>query len=173
MVWVEIYDGLYSVSDTGLVKANERIIHTKTGIRKYKERLLKPEKTQDGHLRVTLSKNGVKTRFLVHRLVAENFLPNPNNLPVINHKDENPMNNNVNNLEWCTIQYNNVYNERHKRIGDTEGTNVSVYKEGKLINSFPSITKFANAYNIPISTAWRYINCGKTILGYTVIKEEK
>lgn len=54
---------------------------------------------------------------LVHRLVAKNFIPNPNDLPLVNHKDEDPSNNNVNNLEWCDYNYNNTYNNVHKRRG--------------------------------------------------------
>ena len=58
-----------------------------------------------------------KHTILVHRLVAENFIPNPNDLPLVNHKDENPFNNNANNLEWCDCSYNNTYNNVHKRRG--------------------------------------------------------
>lgn len=114
-IWVSIYNDLYSVSNLGNVKANSRDVETKTGIRHYKEKILKPEVPKDGHLRVTLSNAGKKKRVFVHGLVAEAFIPNPNNLPVINHKDENPANNTVENLEWCTISYNNNYNERNKK----------------------------------------------------------
>ena len=65
-----------------------------------------------------LYKNGKKKTYLVHRLVAIAFLPNPNNLPIINHKDENPSNNNVNNLEWCTVAYNNTYGTARKRASE-------------------------------------------------------
>ena len=61
---------------------------------------------------MSLCKNGKIKAFLVHRLVAEAFIPNPDNLPCINHKDENPKNNQVENLEWCTYKYNNEYNGR-------------------------------------------------------------
>lgn len=57
-----------------------------------------------------------KKQYKVHRLVAETFLPNPNNYPIINHKDENPKNNCVNNLEWCSYLYNNTYGTRLKRM---------------------------------------------------------
>lgn len=62
-----------------------------------------------------LSKDGKMKHYKVHRLVAMAFIPNPNNLPIINHKDENPSNNNVNNLEWCTVAYNNAYGTARKR----------------------------------------------------------
>ena len=84
-----------------------------------KYRVLKQEITKTGYARVTLyiAEKGLY-RTGVHRLVAQAFLPNPNNYPVINHKDENPLNNNVENLEWCSYSYNNTYNNKNKKIGD-------------------------------------------------------
>ena len=61
--------------------------------------------------------NGCSHAMYVHRLVAYNFIPNPNNYPIVNHKDENPSNNNVDNLEWCTYQYNSTYNDAHIKRG--------------------------------------------------------
>lgn len=69
-------------------------------------RQIKPQLNKNGYLRVYLSKNGKVSKKYVHRLVAETYIPNPENLPQINHKDGNKLNNNANNLEWCTAKEN-------------------------------------------------------------------
>lgn len=172
--WVNIYHGLYAVSNLGRIKSNERDVYTITGKRHYSEKILKPEITRDNHLRVVLSVDGEKHRFLVHRLVAYVFLPNPYNLPVINHKDENPMNNCVDNLEWCTIQYNNTYNNLHYRRGDVEGHTVIVFNENhQIIDELPSITKTAKKYNISLTTLFRRTKDGKMCKGYYFQKDIK
>lgn len=99
---VKGYEGLYEVSTNGEVKS---LNYNRTG----KEKVLKPGKSRGGYLRVFLYKNGECKPHSVHRLVAEAFLDNPENLPCVNHKDENPSNNNVNNLEFCSYQYNINY----------------------------------------------------------------
>lgn len=69
-----------------------------------------------GYLKVRLKRNGCSTAYYIHRLVAETFIPNPEGLPEVNHKDENKSNNAVNNLEWCTAYYNNRYGSRTNRL---------------------------------------------------------
>ena len=101
------YEGIYQVSNCGRVKS----------IKFGKERILKLTKDKDGYLIVNLYKNNKSKTFKVHRLVAEAFLPNPDNLPLINHKDEDKSNNIVSNLEWCDVKYNTNYGTRNKRIG--------------------------------------------------------
>ena len=81
-----------------------------------KPKLLKTGKNKKGYLMVDFSKNGKRKTFLVHRLVAEAFLPNLDNLPCVNHKDEIITNNRVDNLEWCTYEENNNYGTRNERI---------------------------------------------------------
>ena len=116
-LWKDIknYEGLYQVSNLGNVKSVDRYVYAgDNSNHKYqhiKERNLKLS-GGDKYIQVSLCKNGKIKAFLVHRLVAEAFIPNPDNLPCINHKDENPKNNQAENLEWCTYKYNNEYNGR-------------------------------------------------------------
>lgn len=98
------YEGLYEVSNLGRVK------NIKT------ERILKPGKNNLGYLQVALYKNGLQKTVKVHRLVALAFLSNPQNLHEINHKDEDKTNNTVENLEWCTHEYNMNYGTRIERL---------------------------------------------------------
>ena len=111
--WKDIknYEGLYQISSLGRVKSLPK--ERNNGINN--EIILKQCTDKKGYKRVNLYKNKKSTRVLVHRLVAEAFLNNPNNYPLINHKDENPSNNKVENLEWCTYKYNNEYNGKHKK----------------------------------------------------------
>lgn len=102
-LWVDIdgFEGLYQVSNLGNVKSLDRYVASKSNIRQHKsERQLKLNGGK--YTQVILCKDGKTYGRLVHRLVATAFIPNPNNYPCINHKDENPKNNCVDNLEWCT-----------------------------------------------------------------------
>ena len=99
------YEGKYQISSLGRVKSlNYR--NTR------KKKIIKLKKEKNGYIRVGLHYKGKQNLKSVHRLVAEAFIPNPNNYPIINHKDENKQNNRVDNLEWCTIKYNNNYGTR-------------------------------------------------------------
>ena len=114
-VWKDVvgYVGLYKVSDKGNVYSVERI-----GVngRKLGGIILKPRYNRGGYPQVQLYKNGkVKTKY-IHRLVTEAFIPNPKKLPEVNHKDENPSNNELSNLEWCDARYNNTYGTRIERV---------------------------------------------------------
>lgn len=104
------YDGLYMVSNFGRVKSMN---YKCTG----KERILNPLPNR-GYLSVVLYKNGKGKQYKVHRLVAMAFIPNPDNLPCVNHKDEDKTNNRVENLEWCNHSYNNNYGNHGQRIAE-------------------------------------------------------
>ena len=122
------YEGIYQVTENGDVWSVRR------------NRFLKPYKNQLGYLRVLLSKKGKGKKYFVHRLVAEAFIPNPNNYPIINHKDENPINNNVDNLEWCTIRYNNCYNDGQIKRARFKRKKVYQYDlNGNLIKEWISV----------------------------------
>ena len=107
-LWKDIdgFEGKYAISNLGNVYSY------------YLGRNLKFNKNRSGnYVGVVLLKDGKQYRFQVHRLVAKAFIPNPKNLPQVNHKNEIQDDNRVENLEWCDQQYNSTYNNLHKRIG--------------------------------------------------------
>ena len=103
---IDGYEGLYEVSNHGDIKSLGRYRKTGSGGYMQKERMLKVTKTTTGYYKIELVKNGIRKSLKVHRLVAIAFLPNPLNKPNINHKDGNPLNNHIDNLEWCTQKEN-------------------------------------------------------------------
>lgn len=116
-IWKDIkdFEGVYQVSNLGNVKSVGRYISAGVGANHQYQYINEKILRLNGggkYVQVVLSKDGKTYGRLVHRLVAQAFIPNPNNLPCVNHKDENPKNNCVNNLEWCTYKYNNEYNGR-------------------------------------------------------------
>lgn len=139
-IWKDIlgYEGLYQVSNFGRVKS------LKFG----KEKILIPGKNKKtGYLQVVLCKENILKTYLVHRLVAEAFIDNPDNLPQVNHKDENKLNNVVSNLEWCDAKYNINYGtaiqrSSEKRINGKKSKKVYQYTlDNILIKKWNSITE--------------------------------
>ena len=133
--WKEItnFEGIYEVSSLGQV----RRIHKDNRSSKYK---VLSQDTLRRYKKVTLFKSGVGYKKQVHRLVAEAFIPNPLNLEQVNHKDENPSNNNVDNLEWCSRIYNMNYGTCANRIGLANSKRVTMFsKSHEKIETFKSI----------------------------------
>lgn len=101
----------------GEIRTKDRVVTYSDGRKRLvKGRVLKQLLNHHGYLTVHVSVNSKSVRLLVHRIVATCFIPNPNGYPEVNHKDNDRTNNAVNNLEWCTSQYNNDYK---KNFGTT------------------------------------------------------
>ena len=144
-VWKDIkgYNGDYQVSSIGRVKSKKIKKHK---ILKPGYRLSNKKKTYDF---VVLCKNNNCKKHSVHRLVAQAFIPNPENKPQVNHIDFNKKNNNVSNLEWCTISENKLHDIKHNRVDDTNRWKSSV-KKVMIYNQNEKLyfdsTKLASAY---------------------------
>lgn len=157
------YEGLYAVTSCGRIWS-----YRKNKFLTYCYSSAKPDAR---YFRVYLYKQGKPTPYQVHRLVAEAYIPNPNNLPVVNHKDENKFNNCVNNLEWCTYLYNNTYGTA--LIRNAEKHFKKIYCE-ELNRTYKSLTEASKDLHISKShlcevlkgtrksvggySSWRYIN---------------
>ena len=155
-IWkpIEGFEGLYEVSNTGKVRGVDRIVKSRWGTDKvWKGKELAHSIKYDGYHKVTLMKDGISYYFSIHRLVANAFIPNPNNLPCVNHKDENPANNNVDNLEWCDVKYNSNYGNRNEKLSKSQtnhpAKSYKIFVEG--IGEFPSIKEFARQYKLNYS----------------------
>ena len=122
-IWKDIagFEGFYKVSDKGRIYSVER---KDSRGQRCGGRILKPKHSRGGYLMVHLYKNGKMKAKSVHRLVAEVFLPNPNGLPQVNHRDEVKDNNNVGNLEWCDSKYNINYGTLLERSAQAQSKKV-------------------------------------------------
>ena len=192
-IWkpIKYYEGLYEVSNKGNVRSVDR--HVTNGIR-YRLLIGKPMKTfpnSYGYLKITLSKNNKGKKYLVHRLVAEAFIPNPNNLPCIDHINTIKTDNRVENLRWCSYKENsnNPLTREHnknrpkevqekrlatKRKKQSYHCEVPVYyidEQGKKI-SFKSMNEAQRQTNVHSSYISRSVNKKVPTLGKQWYKEE-
>ena len=163
-IWKDIkdYEGIYQVSNLGRVKSLEKVVNN----RKYPEKIMKQTLSED-YLRVTLYKNSKRNTKQVHRLVAEAFIPNPENKPQIDHKDANKTNNFVSNLRWCSQKENldnPITKEKQRKAASelgkkiwkknliTNGTanrrKVLCIQTGEIFNSTAEAVRFYNIKNI-------------------------
>lgn len=164
-IWKDIdgYEGLYRVSNHGRVKSFRK--STKYG--SPDEFILKSSVANNGYCQVTLYDNAKRKKFLVHRLVAQAFIPNPKNLPQINHLDENRTNNNVDNLEWCTAKYNNSYGTARIRTIDTKSKPIEQLTiDGKVIAVYRSVRIASELLKISRGTLQSAISKGSLCRNY-------
>ena len=161
---IEGTNGNYSVSDLGNVRRNEHYTEVTPGtFNHYRERLLKPTTESSGYLVVKMQVGKKSIVKKIHRLVAEAFIPNPDNLPCVNHKDENCTNNSKDNLEWCTYKHNANHGTRNDRLRKASGIRVAQYSlDGNLIKIWDSV-----------SQASQHFGCKSTSPIRRVCKREK
>ena len=163
--WKDIagYEGRYQASDLGNIKS---LISNK---------ILKPRIDKNGYFKVILyTGNGDKKEFRLHRLIAETFIPNPENFPQVNHINEDKTNNAVDNLEWCTSLQNNNHGTRNERIrphaiaaGMKSAKAVQQYdKKGNLIKTWDSLRSVERELNIPHSNIIASIKRNGSAGGY-------
>lgn len=167
-IWrdIEGYEELYQISSLGRVKSLGN-----GGSNNSKERIIKALVVSSGYLAVGLSKDGKQKQYLIHRLAANAFIPNPDNLPQVNHRDEDKTNNRVDNLEFCSAKYNSNYGTHNKRISESMTNNPKMSKKvlcietGKIYPSTMQVERELGFSNSDISKCCRGIK-HKTVGGF-------
>lgn len=133
----------YYISNSGVIKNQ-------------KDEILKQTLDKNGYPRIMLRDTNGKRKFVcIHRIVATTFIDNPNNYKCVNHKDENPLNNKVENLEWCDIKYNNNYGNRTKKASNSCKKKVQCIETGIIYESAKDIENKFNINHSHISDCCR------------------
>lgn len=162
-MWKDIagYEGMYQISNYGNVRSLDRITYNKNGSKI--NRVGKPKaKTIDnlGYYHVRLSKDSKTDTFRIHRLVAEAFIENPNGYKYINHKNEDKLDNSVDNLEWCSAKYNLEYSNNTRKAANSNKKPILQYSlDSQLIKEWSSMKE------IEIHLGFLHGNIGKCCRG--------
>lgn len=169
-------EGIYQVSEAGNVRSLERYVLNRGNYIFIPSRILKPYTDKTGYQTVYLRKADETITYLVHRLVADAFIDNPDNLPVVNHKDFNPSNNHSNNLEWCNTSYNVRYSATRGRYSGIEKPGVGRYnkltksKPVKCLNNgqiYPSMTAAEDALGLRNGYVSEQLKHTRAFMDYT------
>ena len=146
------YEGLYFISNFGRVKNQSELVLR--------------QQNCGNHLCVYLYKDKRRKKFYVHRLVAEAFIDNPNNYPIVNHKDENGLNNIVDNLEWCNYAYNTNYGTCIQRRAGACSKKILQYDgDGKFIRSYSGAIEAARILKIDASSITKVLKGKRQFAG--------
>lgn len=168
-IWKDIpgYEGLYKISNKQRVRSINRDIIYSNGVKHHTiGKILKPQKNKQGYLFVILTKNNKPSAKYIHQLMAKVFIPNPNNLLFINHKDENKSNNSIENLEWCTISYNNNYGTRTQKTRKKICQYTTDYKLIKIWDGIRVASRVLNISSQQISQCCKKQKYRHTAGGY-------
>lgn len=173
------FEQYYQVSNKGRVRSKDRLSKAnKNGKCLHYGSIIKGIINKAGYRRVVIKIRPFSKLIFVHRLVAEAFIPNPNNLPFVNHKDENPLNNCVENLEWCDKQYNNTYGNALLKAHNTRlknGYTKQIEKidyNGNIIAQYSSMYKASKTEGFSYDRIRHAVIHGNTVEGY-YYKEKK
>ena len=163
-VWKDIpnYEGIYKASNFGRIKMVKRTLIDSLGKKiNKKEHILKP-RTGNRYYMIALYKNGKREDLLLHRVIAQTFIPNPENKPFVNHKDENCFNNCSDNLMWCTQKENMNWGTINERMSKNSKSKRKVNQydmDGNYIKTWDCMTDFFKSKNMPFKTG--IIECCK------------
>ena len=169
-IWKDIigYEGYYQVSNLGRIKSMDRVIYNKDGHPyHYPGRIRKLVPNPKGYLIVSLSKDCMTRVFLVSRLVAQAFIPNPNNLPQVGHKDDDrdKRNNSVDNLYWTTNYENSNTEGRKKRLSESHMGNKNHMRRKVCVDNkeFDSVYDCAEYCGVShwMIREWLDVNCNR------------
>lgn len=163
-VWKDVpnYEGIYKVSNFGRIKMVKRTLIDSLGKKiNKKEHILKP-RTGNRYYMIALYKNGKREDLLLHRLIAQTFIPNPENKPFVNHKDENCFNNCSDNLMWCTQKENMNWGTINERMSKNSKSKRKVNQydmDGNFIKQWDCMTDFYKSKGLKLKTG--IIECCK------------
>lgn len=145
-IWKDIvgFERMYQVSNLGRVKSMGKIIYKSNGVRQtFSERILKPGRGSHGYYGVALYNKGMGETHLIHRLIADAFIPNPDNKPMINHIDSDKTNNSISNLEWVNGKENSNHASVRGRMRRNHNQRIN-YRLSKIGELNP-MSKLSNA----------------------------
>lgn len=172
-IWKDIpgYEKYYMASTLGRIRSKDRIVSInlkgKIILQTRKGKIMTPCLNTSKYLGLVINIDGVKKTENVHRLIAITFIPNPNNFPCVNHKDEDKLNNCATNLEWCTKSYNHTYGTCISRTSEKQRL---THKNCRPVIGFNENEKIMFHSS---SAACRYFNISPTAVSQAIRKGHK